>query len=229
MRTLFDVSPDAVLVFEAGVLQQVNAAALRLFGADDPAQLIGRRSVDLMHPSNIPIVERRAAQLMAGEVVPAIEEKYLRLDGSIIDVEVSAARVPLPDSKAFVVVVRDIRERKENEERARKEREAQAVSAEARERELQLREIIDLLPSCVYARDDAGVFVLTNRTFAALVGLTPRDVVGRTLAELGVPAEVASAILAQDRVVLETERSTVVHRADDGLGLVALSTGRAEV
>jgi len=210
-RTLFDVSPDAVLVFEAGILEHANAAAVRLLGAEDASQLVGRRSVELMHPSNVPVVERRAAQLMAGEVVPAIEEKYLRLDGTIVDVEVSAARVPLPHSKAFVVVVRDIRERKENEERARKEREAQAASTEARERELRLREIIDLLPSYVYARDEAGVFVLTNLTFAALIGLTPREVVGRTLADLGVPVEVATAILAEDRTVLETKRSTIVH------------------
>ncbi len=190
-RTLFDVSPEAVLVFEAGIVQHANAAALRLFGAERADQLVGRRSVDLMHPSNVPIVEKRAAQLMAGEDVPAIDEKYLRLDGQVIDVEVSAARVPVANGKAFVVVIRDVHERK------------------ARERELQLREIIDLLPSCVYARNGAGVFVLTNRTFAGLLDLTPRDVVGNTLEQLGVPIAVAEASLALDRIVLDSKRPTL--------------------
>ena len=191
-RTLFDVCPEAVLVFQAGLVQHANAAAVRLFGAERADQLVGRRSIDMMHPSNVPIVEKRAAKLMAGEVVPPIVEKYLRLDGQVIEVEVSAARIPVPDSKAFVVVVRDVHERK------------------AKERELQLREIIDLLPSCVYARDEAGVFVITNRTFAGLLDLTPRDVVGRTLQQLGIPRAVAEASLAQDRIVLDTRRPSLV-------------------
>ncbi|HSO34165.1 MAG TPA: PAS domain S-box protein [Labilithrix sp.] len=210
-RTLFEVSPDGVLMFVGGVVQHANRAALTLLGAEHLAQLVGRKSTELMHPSNIPLVEKRAAALMAGEVVPVIDEKYVRLDGEIVDVEVSAARVPLSQGKAFVVIMRDVRDRKESEERARKEREAHAASIEARERELWLREIIDLLPTCVYARDDGGVFVLANRALSDLMGLAPRDIVGRTLEQLGVPADVAAASLERDRIVLETKRPTLVN------------------
>jgi len=203
-RTLVEVSPDAVIFFVAGNVVHANPAAARLLGASRLDELVGMRSVDLIHPSSIPLVRERAATLMAGESVPPAEEIYVRLDGVPVNVETNVARVPLPEGKAFVVIVRDIRDRKEAEERARKEREASAASAEAKERELWLREIIDLLPSGVYARDETGRFVLANRAFAEVVGMTPSEVVGQSLKELGVPAEVAEASLAQDRVVLTT-------------------------
>jgi two-component system cell cycle sensor histidine kinase/response regulator CckA len=210
-RTLFELSPDAVLFFVAGRVAHANPAAVRLLAAKDLAALLGRRSTDLVAPAGIPEVERRAAALMAGESVPALEETYLRLDGTPLEVETTASRVPHAAGKAFVVILRDIRDRKESEERARKEREAHAASVEARERELWLREIVDLLPSCVYARDPTGRLVLANRAFAGLVGLTPREVVGRTFDDLGVPAEVAAATFAMDRAVLAAGRPTVVH------------------
>jgi PAS domain S-box-containing protein len=209
-RTLVEVSPDAVIFFVSGTVVHANPAAARLLGASRIEELVGVKSIDLVHPSFHPHIRGRAAALMAGESVPAAEEIYVRLDGTPVDVEVNVARVPLPEGKAFVVIARDIRDRKEAEQRVRREREASAASAEARERELWLREIIDLLPSCIHARDEAGVFVLANRAFAEVVGRPPREVVGRSMTELGIPKDVAETSLAHDRVVLTTGTPTLV-------------------
>jgi two-component system cell cycle sensor histidine kinase/response regulator CckA len=210
-RTLVELSPDAVLFFVGGIVEHANPAAVHLLAARSLADLVGRKSTEIVHPRGLRLVEERVAALMAGATVPAVEETYLRLDGTPVEVETTASRVPLAAGKAFVVILRDIHDRKDSEERARKEREERAAAVEARERELWLREIIDLLPSCVYARDGAGALVLANRAFAQLVGLTPREVVGKTLHELGVPAEVAAASFAKDRAVLYTGQPTVVH------------------
>jgi two-component system, cell cycle sensor histidine kinase and response regulator CckA len=209
-RTLVELSPDPVLFFVRGLVAHANPAALRLLGAADVARLLGRKSTDLIHPDSISAVAARGVALMKGESVPALEEKWVRMDGEVVVVESNVARVPLAAEKAFVVILRDLRERKEDDERRRKEREARAASHEAKEREQWLRQIIDLLPVCVYARDERGVFVLANRAFAQIVGAEPRDVVGRTLEELGVPLDVATTTREHDRAALASDHASLV-------------------
>jgi two-component system cell cycle sensor histidine kinase/response regulator CckA len=201
-RTLVELSPDPVFFFVRGVVEHANPAAARLLGASDVSEVLGRKSTELVHPDCVPEIALRASALMRGESVPAIEERWIRFDGTLVDVETNVSRIPLAVGAAFVVIVRDIRERKDIAERSRKEREARAASHEAKEREQWLRQIIDLLPTCVYARDAQGTFVLANRAFAEIVGAEPRDVVGRTLEELGVPTAIAEAMRKQDRTVL---------------------------
>jgi PAS domain S-box-containing protein len=206
-RVLFDLSPDAVFFFVGGVVLHANPAAMRLLGAERLDQLVGRRSTAIVHPDSIPLVEQRAAALMSGAAsVPTAEEKYVRLDGAVLDVESSAALVPMNELKAFVVIVSDIRERKEAEAERRRARDELAASLAAKDRERWLRELLDLMPICIFARDAKGVFLLANRAYAEGIGLPAHDIVGRSLRELPLTASAVKATLADDLEVLASGR-----------------------
>ena len=57
---------------------------------------------------------------------------------------------------------------------------------ELQESEERFRGLIDALGDLVVHRDREGRIVYANKVFADLVGIDQRDLVGRTLAELGV-------------------------------------------
>jgi PAS domain S-box-containing protein len=205
LRALVDVSPDAVLFYLGGVVTHANAAAATLLGAKTIDQLIGTRSVEILHPDSVAAVEQRVRDMVAGTLsLSLLDEKYIRLDGSVIEVESKGVRIPELGEKAFVVVVRDIAERKEAEAQRMREAEAKAEAARAQEQKRWFREIIDMLPSGVYARDSRGTFVLANPAFAHTFGKTSDDVVGKTLLELGVAPDAAEQALSRDRAVLQS-------------------------
>ena len=112
-RNLFRYSPDAIFINQSDRFTFVNDAALRLFGAQSAEELMGKTPYDLFHPEFHPLIKEHIRQLRArGEAVSQIEEKIVRLDGRIVDVEVTAAPFPFGGSKAIHVILRDITDRK---------------------------------------------------------------------------------------------------------------------
>ncbi len=119
-RNLVEHAPDAIYVSQAGRLVFVNAAMLKLFGADSADQLIGRSAIDLIHPEHLDAVRQRMQNLRErGHAAPLREEKMLRLDGGVLDVEVTATPCLYNNLPSAQVIVRDIAERKQAQAQAR--------------------------------------------------------------------------------------------------------------
>jgi len=113
-RHLFELSPDTIFIQSEGNLTFINDAGISLFGATRAEELIGKQVLDLMHPDYREIVAERIKHLKElKSPVPMIEEKYLRMDGSSVDVEVVASPFLYKGKPAAQVVVRDITERKQ--------------------------------------------------------------------------------------------------------------------
>ena len=118
-RVLVELSPNSICVHRDGELLYVNPAGVRLFGATDYAQLVGRSVLDFIHPDSLPIVRERMRQVRAGETVPLIEEKFVTLNGEVRDVEVTSIPIIYERAQAAQVIIRDITERKQAEEKLR--------------------------------------------------------------------------------------------------------------
>jgi PAS domain S-box-containing protein len=114
-RRLVELSPDATVLQLEGRFVYANSAALRLFGAPGPDALVGKPLLERIHPEDRPEVIRRMKELREGKPVPLREERVLRLDGSVAEVEVSAIPFPYREKPAAQVVLRDITQRKEIE------------------------------------------------------------------------------------------------------------------
>ena len=112
-RALVDSSPDAIFLVRDGRFSYLNPSALRLFAAADAGQLLGRPVLEHIHPDFHESVRRRREVLhRTRQPVPAMEERYVRLDGSEVDVEVSAAPYADETGHSSQVVARDITDRR---------------------------------------------------------------------------------------------------------------------
>ena len=118
-RGLVELSPDAVFVNRDGQVTFVNAAALVLFGATEPGQLLGRSPFELFDPGYHALMKQRIGLLLEGQRVPLIEGRILRVDGTSREVEVVASPFGDAAGRAIQVILRDVTERKRLEEERR--------------------------------------------------------------------------------------------------------------
>ena len=115
-RYLVELSPDAIFVNRNNRIDFVNPAALDLFGATEATQILNKSPYDIFHPDYHSVVSERIRQLTElRKAVELIEEKIVRLDGSVRDVEVTAAPFVDSNGNAIQVILRDITERKQAE------------------------------------------------------------------------------------------------------------------
>jgi PAS domain S-box-containing protein len=112
-RRLVEYSPDAIAVYSEGKIRYVNPAAIKLLGANDASELIGKPFLDIIHPDYRDSVHQQFIALMKEDsALPLAEQKFIRLDGSIVDVEVAALPIVYKEKSAIQLVVRDISEQK---------------------------------------------------------------------------------------------------------------------
>ena len=115
-RLLIENSPDAVLMVRAGIVTFVNRPAVELFRAGSAQELIGRQVVDRVHPDYRIVAQQRAKTKVPERVIlPPLEERLIRLDGTPVDVEVRTVPFQIDTETALLVTIRDITARREAE------------------------------------------------------------------------------------------------------------------
>ncbi len=116
-RRLVDWSPNGLFVHVDGRFAYVNRATLQLFGASEPAQLLGRSMLDFFHPDYHPLIKERMRILREeNRTVPILEERARRLDGTYIWVEIASRPFEFEGKPGIQSVLRDISGRKGAEE-----------------------------------------------------------------------------------------------------------------
>ncbi|MDD5361424.1 MAG: PAS domain S-box protein [Ignavibacteria bacterium] len=131
-RTLIEIFSDAVFINHNNKIVYANNSARKLFGAKTDNELIGISPFKVFHPDFHPLMKQRIETLLEGKTgVTAAEEQIVRLDGKIVDVEVTATPFILKGQKAIQVVLRDITERKRSEEVLKKLTERFNLATEA--------------------------------------------------------------------------------------------------
>jgi PAS domain S-box-containing protein/putative nucleotidyltransferase with HDIG domain len=160
-RTLVEVSPDAIVVHDNGTLVFANPATVQLIGAASEEALIGRNVLEFVHPAYRDLViERIRALQEAEENLPPLEEKLIRLDGHVIDVEIAGGPMWQQGKLLAQLVVRDIsaRKRRERELRAiatmsETLRHAESVDVIVRVLLEQSRDLLSALATMLFLRD----------------------------------------------------------------------------
>jgi diguanylate cyclase (GGDEF)-like protein/PAS domain S-box-containing protein len=94
LAELLDLVPDAICVVDReGHFQFVNSSFERIFGYA-PAEAIGMRAFDLVHPEDLAATLQQVEQVMAGQLQSHYRNRYLHKDGHIVDVQWSARWLP---------------------------------------------------------------------------------------------------------------------------------------
>ncbi|HEY4787850.1 MAG TPA: PAS domain S-box protein, partial [Bacteroidales bacterium] len=112
-RKLVEISPYAVFINRNNRISFVNPAAVKLFGATNSEEIVGKTPFDIFPPDTHSIVKQRVEKVLTGEPVPIIEIRIRQLDGSERDVEVTGSKFTDQEGVAIQVILRDITERKQ--------------------------------------------------------------------------------------------------------------------
>jgi PAS domain S-box-containing protein len=119
-RRLVEMSLDAVWVHRQGRIIIANGVCAQLFGASSPDELVGNQVVDLAHPTDRGAVRARILNRL-DDLGPIrhYETKYVRLDGSELDVEVVVCSIVYHGEAASLAMFHDISEQKRAEQKLR--------------------------------------------------------------------------------------------------------------
>jgi len=104
-RHLVEGSADGFVVSRNGRLTFLNAGAVRLLGASSTDQLLGTPIVHLFHPQSR---VRDAIEQLRLDAPARFEDRIVRQDGMILDVEVDLAAFETSDGPAIRLILRDI-------------------------------------------------------------------------------------------------------------------------
>lgn len=206
---LVDSAPVGILLSTADRVVYINQAGARFLGAYRPEEIIGRRVLDIVHPDYHQVVMGRVKRLIDDELsCPLIEEKYIRLDGNPIDVEVAALPFDLEKGQPGVqVIFQDISERK-IAEAARKESEARYL--------LLAENMTDVIH--LHTPDPQLHFAYVSPSIR-IAGYEPSDLIGKPAVGLFFGPEGAEIIGQALKRFLETKRGEVIEypaRMKDG-------------
>jgi PAS domain S-box-containing protein len=136
-RAVVENSPVGVAVSVDDLIVYVNAAGLKIMGAQTPGQLIGRSVYSFTTPELYDLMRERRRQVMEhGLSFPPIEAPLLKLDGSTVHVESQASPFVYAGKPAILNLIRDISLRKQAEEALRKAQEKELLAREEFSRRL---------------------------------------------------------------------------------------------
>jgi PAS domain S-box-containing protein len=165
-KRLLERSFDAIMVHREGTILFVNTAAANLLGADEPENLTGKSLFEIIHPDYLEVVRSRTEAVTRELVtIPPIEEKFLRLDGTSIDVEVLATRLLYQGRPAIQTVFRDISGRKMREKELSAQHELSLKLAAA-------SSIPEIVPHALHTAisfsgmDSGGIYLVNPDTYA---------------------------------------------------------------
>ncbi len=161
-RTLAELSPDAIVINADDHLAYANPSALRLLGATEAGQVVGRTTLDFVAPEHQGRVRERIARALAGGTNQLVEMGLVRLDGSRVEVETASAPVPWGGGTAIQVLARDITERKR----------AEAALAES---EARFRQALEIETVGVIFLDTGGLITDANDAFLEMGGYGRED------------------------------------------------------
>lgn len=116
-RELIENLPDAVVIYVDGKVEFANKECLRLMQVDNAEKFIGTSVLQFVHPdSRALVIERMNQASGSGVVLPLMEEKFIRPNGSEVLVEVKAMSLMFENKMAVQLIIRDITKRKQDEE-----------------------------------------------------------------------------------------------------------------
>lgn len=199
-RELIETLPLGIVIYQDNHLVFANKSVAKMMGAKTVDDLIGKPALHFVHPESIAKALERIQLLQDGKTVPTIEQKYIRLDGKPIIVDVSAHQLNFRGKPAIQIIIKD----------TTVEREAQMAK---RKTETLFSQLFKSSPFGLVMLDDTGKVVQVNEGFEKMFGYTSEDLAGKSLNDFIVPAELETegndlnTIISSEQVIkIESKR-----------------------
>lgn len=175
-RTLFESSPDAIYVHVNDRIVFVNPAAVRLFGAASEEEMLGSPASRLFHPDERQRLEKLRISMSESETGASglHEFRYITLTGKEFTVQSAASAMDWDGEPAFIVILRDLTDRKAAE---------QAV----KESEELYRDLVELSGDAIYMQNDGRINFMNAAGLELFGAASSEDIIGRHALELTHP------------------------------------------
>ena len=192
--------PDIIGIHSHGKVVFINKTGAEILKASHKDEIIGKPFLQFVHPDFLEIVKKRAEGAINFIAGSPIEEKFICLDGSLLEVEVKAIPIKFQQKDSVLIIARDITEKKLAQEDVKAERTL-------------LRTIIDSVPESVYVKDSKGGKVIANTQDLLYMGLeTEKDAIGKT--DEDVYAKYNSAYFNKDDEYVIQDGKPVINKLD---------------
>jgi PAS domain S-box-containing protein len=212
-EALAENAQDAIVSADSrGNVIYFNKAAQRAFGYQ-ASEVLGKPLTLLMpeefHAQQIEDMTRFISDgesSVVGKVIDAVGKKK---NGNEFPLECSLGTWTTQGEKFVTAIFRDVTERKQI---------AEAIS----EQRIFLRQVIDVDPNFIFAKDREGHFVLVNQAVADVFGTTVQDLIGKTDADFNANTQEVASFRRMDLEVMDTlqERFIAEERVTDAQGRI---------
>ncbi len=166
-RTLVENLTDSIVIYEEGKIIYTNNESLKLLKINNDEELLGKPVLQYVHPDSHEIViERMKQTAISNNVLPILEEKLIRPDGTSVNVEIKAIPIVLGNRKVVQLIIHDITERKHYEETLKT-------------KEQIIRSIFDLSFSFVGLLSPEGILLDVNKTALDFIKINLDEVKGK--------------------------------------------------
>ncbi|CAN0518825.1 unnamed protein product, partial [Laminaria digitata] len=168
---ILELTPAATFVHVGGRIAYVNPAAIMMFGAEKPEDLIGCEVSELIHPDERDRIAERQQGMSRGVNMPVDRVRRLRLDGTSFETNYSATKIAWKGQQGFLVLAEDVTEKLAKEDALQQ--------SESRH-----RTITEASPEAIIVHLDHKI-VFANRAAAQMFGVqNPDDLHGRHALDL---------------------------------------------
>ena len=166
-RGLVETAQIAIFLSRGNRIEYLNPAAVRLFGAGAPAEVLGGSPYQFLHPDYHAQMTGRIETLLGGGSVPLNEVRILQADGGERVVEVTAVSFADHGEPAILFMMHDTTERNLAEDALRRAKE-------------EWERTFDSVPDLIAIMDDRHRIVRANRALAERLGMTPEGCIGQS-------------------------------------------------
>ena len=190
MQSVFRVAPTGIGVVKDRILLDVNPRVCEMTGYSKE-ELVGK-SARIFYPTqeDFEYVGTEKYRQIAERGTGVVESRWMKKDGTIIDVLLASTPIDLKDmSKGVTFTALDITERKKAEEALH-------------ESEYFLRTVIDLVPHFIFVKDEQSRFMLVNHALAEAYGTTTHDITGKSDIDFSATPEEAEHFHKDDLEVI---------------------------
>jgi len=167
-RLLFSEAPGALFLHDGNIITHANPSACRMLGARGAEEVVNRSLLQFIHPKYLQEVRRRIKDVMIhGQRLPPMEQQYVRLDGTIIDVEARGIPITVRGKRMMYSILHEITDRKRAE-------------TALQESERVLSTLLGNLPGMVYRcrNDHNWTMEFVSGGCTPLTGYAPEDLIG---------------------------------------------------
>lgn len=180
--TLIESLPMGIAIYQNRKFTFINPAGIKLLGAKEANEIVGQPIIKFIHPNSFTNFKKKIAELSLGKAGTSFEEKLIRLDGTVIDAQITPIKTIINDIPSIQVIVNDITEQKKIEQALKKS-------------EDKFRLLTVNLSDLVWTINSEGIVTYVSPFIENILGHFSEEVIKKNLSKILTPTSIMSCLI----------------------------------